>query len=152
MTTAELENYRQNIVQSFEDPVVITVRSGGYALNAGDTSNRDAHGGISWINYWRAITKNYDTILHCSSCGKVIFVGELTQAQIRQNLPIGANLEDYRAHGGHIKLLPPVDAKWRRGLYITPLCPECNAKHGQRIPIRAGSILCKEVGANITEE
>lgn len=27
-----------------------------------------------------------------------------------------------------------------------------NAKHGQRIPIRAGSKLCKEVGANITEE
>lgn len=115
MTAAEVENYRQNIVQNFGDSVVITVRTGGCALNAGDTGNRDAHGGISWINYWRAITKNNDTILHCSSCGKVIFVGELTQAQIRQNLPIGANIEDYRAHGGHIKLLPPVDAKWREG-------------------------------------
>ena len=152
MIPAELENYRQNVVRNFGDPEVLTVRVGGYALNAGHTGNRDAHGGKSWINYWRAITGKYDIILHCSSCGKIIFVGELTQAQIRQYLPIGANIEDHRAHGGHIWLTPQDGEKWPRGRYITPLCPACNAKHGQRILIKAGSILCKEVGANVTED
>lgn len=34
------------------------------------------------------------------------------------------------------------------GRYITPLCPDCNAKRGQQIPMKKGITLCKELGAN----
>ena len=56
--------------------------------------------------------------------------------------------EQYKAEGGHIWLTAPKNADWQGGRYITPLCPACNAKRGQQIFLRAGSVLCKEVGAN----
>ena len=152
MTAVELENYRQNVILSFEEPTILNAEKDVCLLNAGNTGNRDAHGGKSWINYWRAITRNHDSILHCSSCGKVIFVGDLAQDQVRKYyLPIGGKIEDHQAHGGHLWVVAPKEATWSGGRYIAPLCPACNAKHNQQIVIKAGSVLCKEVGANVTK-
>jgi len=152
MTASELESYRQTIVREFDEPLILNAEKDVTLLNAGNTGNRDAYGGKSWINYWRAITRNQDSILYCSSCEKVIFVGNLAQDQVRKYLPIGGKIEDHQAHGGHLWVIAPKGVTWQGGRYIAPLCPACNAKHNQHILIKAGSKLCKEVGAKVTEE
>ena len=38
------------------------------------------------------------------------------------------------------------------GRYITPLCPECNAKRGQKIPVKKGSVIFKELGARVIDK
>ena len=45
--------------------------------NAKNTSDREVNYGISWINYWRAMTSIFDNLLHCLSCGKEIYAGEI---------------------------------------------------------------------------
>ena len=148
MTSAELSSYQTNFVQSFDAPTILTVNEGGMFKNAEKTGDRDAHGGVSWIDYWRAITRNHATILHCSSCGKEIVTGEPTFGQ-KVDWELSGETEDqHKAEGGHIWLTAPKNANWQGGRYITPLCPACNAKRGQQIFLRAGSVLCKEVGAN----
>jgi hypothetical protein len=148
MTTEELLSYRKNFIQNFETPTILSVTEGGDFKNAEKTGDRDAHGGVTWINYWRAITNNYTTIFRCSSCGKEIVVGEPTSDQKLEWYLMGEDKDDHKAEGGHIWLTAPDSAKWKGGRYITPLCPACNAKRGQQIYLREGSILCKEVGAN----
>lgn len=148
MTVADLKSYRDKFVEEFEVPAIRTVIKEVLFKNADNTGDRDAHGGVSWIDYWRAVTQNYATILHCSSCGKEIVVGEPTFEQKLDWDLEGEPEEAHKAVGGHIWLIAPKDADWQGGRYITPLCPACNAKRGQQIFLRKGSVLCKEVGAN----
>ena len=147
MTVAELSSYRTNFVQQFGEPDIVTVTQSGNVKNAEKTGDRDAHGGVSWIDYWRAVTQNYATTLHCSSCGKEIIVGEPTSEQKLEWQLMGETVDEHKAEGGHIWLTAPEGADWQGGRYITPLCPACNAKRGQQIFLRKGSALCKEVGA-----
>ena len=151
MTMTELDNYRQNIVRNFGAPNIIIVNEDVMLLNVENTDNRHAHGGVSWINYWRSIAGKYAHVMCCSSCGKELFVGEPTFEQKVDWELENETIEEHEAQGGHVWWYDCIDAR-RTGLYITPLCPACNGKHGQRIPIRAGSILCREVGANVTTE
>lgn len=60
---------------------------------------------------------------------------------------MGETEDEHKAEGGHIWLTTPKDADWHGGRYITPLCQACNAKRGQQITLKKGSVLCKEVGA-----
>lgn len=82
---------------------------------------------------------------------KVIFVGNPTPEQLRQNLPVGVDIETHRAHGGHIKIEAPDEAVWSGGRYITPLCPACNEKRGQYILLQKDTLLCQEVGATVVQ-
>lgn len=137
MNEQELNAYRARFAQKFGEPHVRRVVKEGFFKNAERTGDRSAYGGISWIDYWRAMTGNHATTLHCSSCGKEIVVG----------LSALLNPEN-QAIGGHIWLTAPAGADWQGGRFITPLCPACNAKRGEQIPLKEDSILCKELGAN----
>ena len=118
--------------------------------NCGSTGGRTAYKGESWINYWREMTGMKATTMYCSSCGKEIFVGEPTPLQ-KSRFSIGDdNVENHRAHGGHIWVDAPANKEYTGGRYITPLCPECNGQHGKEIDIRKGSVYCKELGATIS--
>lgn len=151
MTNAELKSYRDELVEKFEEPTILTVSEEDLFKNAEKTGDRDAYGGISWIDYWRAVTNNFATTLHCSSCGKEIVVGNPTFFQRMNYAEKGETIDDHKAEGGHIWLTAPKDANWHGGRYITPLCPACNAKRGQQITLKKGSVLCKEVGATTDE-
>lgn len=148
MTKAELTSYRENFVDKFEEPTILTVNKQDLFKNAEETGDRDAYGGISWIDYWRAVTRNHATILRCSSCGKEIIIGEPTFEQKLDYELVGEKANDHKAEGGHIWLTAPKGADWHGGRYITPLCPACNAKRGQQIPLKNNSVLCKEIGAS----
>ena len=102
MTSAELSSYQTNFVQSFDAPTILTVNEGGMFKNAEKTGDRDAHGGVSWIDYWRAITGEYATTMYCSSCGKEIVVGEPTKDQKLDWDLMGESEEAHKAEGGHI--------------------------------------------------
>ncbi len=137
MNEQELNAYRARFAQEFGEPHVRRVVKEGLFKNAERTGDRSAYGGISWIDYWRAMTGNHATTLRCSSCGKEINAG------------VSAILNpENRAYGGHIWLTAPAGADWQGGRFITPLCPACNAKRGEQIPLKEESILCKELGAN----
>ncbi len=148
MATSELSSYKSKLVKNYEDPTILEVIEETSIKNAGNTGGRNAFGGMSWIDYWRAVTGNYATTLRCSSCGKVIVVGEPTLTQRMDFVAKGETKDDHKAEGGHMWVTAPDGVKWRGGLYITPLCPACNAKLEQYIPIKIGSELCKEVGAS----
>lgn len=148
MTDAELKSYRIRFVQEFGEPHLRKVTKEGLFKNAERTGDRSAHGGISWIDYWRAMTGNHATTLYCNSCGKEIVIGA---PNVFQRIKYGNNGEtetEHQACGGHIWLTAPAGADWQGGRFITPLCPACNAQRGEHIPLREGSILCKELGAN----
>ena len=137
MNEQGLNAYRARFAQEFGEPHLRRVTRGGLFKNAERTGDRSAHGGISWIDYWRAMTGNHASTLHCSSCGREIIVG------------VSAILHpENQALGGHIWLTAPAGADWQGGRFITPLCPACNAKRGEQIPLKEDSILCKELGAN----
>ena len=148
MNEQELNAYRARFAQEFGEPHVRRVVREGLFKNAERTGDRSAHGGISWIDYWRAMTSNHATTLHCSSCGKEIIIGAPTVFQQIEYGYNGETEEDHRAYGGHIWLTAPAGADWQGGRFITPLCPACNAKRGEQIPLKENSVLCKELGAN----
>lgn len=148
MKEAELTSYRDDLVTKFEEPHIRKVSIEGPFKNAEKTGDRDAYGGVSWIDYWRAITKNHATTLYCSSCGKEIVVGEPTFFQRMNYAEKGETIGEHKAEGGHIWLEAPENADWKGGRYITPLCPACNAKRGQHITLKKGIVLCKEIEAN----
>ena len=115
--------------------------------NCGKTSDRNAPKNVSWIDYWRAMTENYSNTLVCSSCGKVIIVGEPTDDQKKEFSKGDDTIEKRKAHGGHIWIKTPSDKSYIGGRYITPLCPHCNGQHDKEIPVRKDAVYCKELGA-----
>lgn len=115
--------------------------------NCGKTGDRDAPKGVSWIDYWRAMTGNHSDTLECSSCGKTIIVGEPTEEQQKEFTKGDDTVAKHKAHGGHIWVKSPEDKSFVGGRYITPLCPKCNGQHDKEIPIRKGAVYCKELGA-----
>lgn len=115
--------------------------------NCGGTGNRTAPKGVSWIDYWRAMTDKTVGTLTCSCCGKEIFVGEPTETQKKEYTKGVDTIEKHRAHGGHLWINSPKDNSYVGGRYITPLCPDCNGQHGKDIIIKKGAVYCKELGA-----
>lgn len=147
MNSIELESYKNDVVKNFGQPSVFQVARAENFKNAENTEDRDAYKGVSWIDYWRAMTGNHQTTLKCSCCGKEIVIGEpSTQQKIVYSFN-GETDEEHRAQGGHIWLTAPAGADRQGGRFITPLCPACNAKRGQQINLNVDSVLCKEVGA-----
>lgn len=146
------KEYKDEIESTFEPCTKLEATSDTTLLNANKTGDRDAYKGISWINYWRAMSGKTSSTMCCSSCGKEIFVGKPTPAQ-KIRFSVGDdNVDNHRAEGGHIWVNAPKEANNTGGRYITPLCPSCNAKRGQQITIKKGSELYKELGATKKED
>lgn len=149
MTFAE---YKEEIEKRFGVCDILDVTMDIKLKNADKTGDRDAYNYVDWIDYWRAITEKFATTLKCSSCGKTIIIGEPSEAQ-RRLFSLGDDtVAKHKAEGGHIWITAPEGANYSGGRYITPLCPSCNAKRGQQITIKKGSVLCKEKGAIITNQ
>lgn len=121
----------------------------GTMTNANKTGDRDADKGFSWIAYWRAMTGINDEPLLCSSCGKEIFTGDIPAADVEKYKKNG-DTSSHEAEGGHIWIQGTNECPG--GRYITPLCPSCNAKRGQQIPVKKNSKVFKELGAKIVDE
>lgn len=146
------KEYRDYINSTYNNNNVHQVRhfaKDGEVKNANKTSDRDADKGVAWIIYWRAMTENHDEPLHCSSCGKEIFTDAIPPSKQLEYALFGDN-SSHKAEGGHIWLQGIDDQPG--GRYITPLCPSCNAKRGQKIPVIKGSIIFKELGAKIVDK
>ena len=143
----ELNSYKSEFIEKYENLQQLTVSTSGLVKNAERTDDRKAYKDVSWIDYWRAMTGNHQTTLSCSSCGKEINVGEPTFAQKFDYISKGETAAEHQAMGGHVWMTAPTEEDWKGGRYITALCPAGNNKRGQQINLRVGSLLCKEEGA-----
>ena len=151
MTETELNEYKKSIEEQFGNCRVLTANQDTKLKNCENTAERSAEKGWSWIDYWRAMTGNHESRLFCSSCGQVIFVGDVPKIMKDLYVATGDTVERHKAMGGHVWVKPPSNGQYPGGRYITPLCPVCNAKRGEELPIIKGSRVCKELGANIDE-
>lgn len=152
MTEAEFNDYKKSIEEQFGSCRVLTANQDTSLANCKGTSNLIAEKGWSWIDYWRAMTGNHEARLFCSSCGQVIFVGDVPKIMKDMYVATGDTVERHKAMGGHVLVKKPANGKYPEGRYITPLCPACNNKRGEVIPIIKGSRICQEYGANIEDE
>lgn len=147
----DLIKFKGELEEKFGPCRVLTANQNTTLTNAINTNSRNDFNGFSWIEYWRAMTCNYDTNLFCCSCGKAIYVGDVPEVLNKLYEVAGDKPENHKACGGHVLVQPAPSGKYPGGLYIAPLCPACNAKHGDIIPIRKGTKICKEMGAHIRE-
>lgn len=150
-TTQELKEYKESIEKECGKSTVLKVNIDNEKTNCSNTGNRSAKNGWSWIDYWRAMTGTFKTQLNCSSCGKTIFVGPAPKMMENMFVRTGDKAENHTAIGGHVWVETPGSTKYKGGRYITPLCPHCNSQHDKKIIIKKGSLLCKEVGAEVQE-
>lgn len=147
----ELRRYRSEIEAEYGRCKVLTAKTDTSSRNCNNTSERVADNDFSWIDYWRAMTGISDTRLFCSSCGKVIFVGNIPPLMEDFYSKTKDNPESHKAFGGHVWVIASKNGKYPGGRYITPLCPACNNKCNEQIPILKGTKLCKELGAHIKD-
>lgn len=148
MNEKELKEYKAKVEQVYGECAIYVVPEDCEMYNCGDTSGRKAPDGISWTDFWRAMTGYYEQELHCSSCGKELFAGNIpTMRQFISGEIDVENSDKHKSHGGHIWLDKPEDSSFKGGRYITPLCPEHNGQREKLIPIKKGSVLCKEIVA-----
>ena len=152
MTEAEFNEYKKSIEEQHGGCRVLTANQDTTLMNCKDTCNRTAEQGWSWIDYWRAMTGNHESRLFCSSCGQVIFVGEVPKIMKDLYVATGDTVERHKAMGGHVWVNKPANGRYPEGRYITPLCPACNSRRGEEISIIKGSRICQELGANIEEK
>lgn len=147
MTDKELNDYKAEVEKNFGTCTILTSNSSGSMTNANKTGDRDAYKGIDWIDYWRAMTEDYSNTLYCSSCGKEI-TNNPSLSQYARFSQGDDSPGKHKAFGGHIWVTAGPNETFTGGRYITPLCPDCNAKRGQQIPMKKGITLCKELGAS----
>ena len=143
-----LNEYKRSVEEDYGECQILHAEKTHGKKNCGGTGNRTAPKGYSWIDYWRAMTRNFCDTLKCSSCGKTIIVGEPTEEQKEEFTKGDDTVAKHKAHGGHIWVKTPAGKNFVGGRYITPLCPKCNGQHDQEIPIMKGAVYCKELGAS----
>lgn len=146
MTYQEYRDYINSTYNKDNIHKVLRFVEDGEVSNANKTGDREADNGVSWIDYWRAMTDCHDDPLYCSSCGKEIYTGSISPSKKLEYALFGDN-SSHKAEGGHIWLQGTTDIPV--GRYITPLCPSCNAKRGQKIPVIKGGLIFKELGAKV---
>lgn len=139
--------YKELIEEEYGECQILHAERNHSKKTSCKTSDRNAPKGFSWIDYWRAMTCNHAKTMKCISCGKIIFVGEPIDEQMKEFSKGKDTVEKHRVHGGHISVSSPADKNFVCGRYITPLCPEYNGQHGKEINIKKDSIYCKELGA-----
>lgn len=150
-TKQELEDYKQDIETAYQPCRVLTANHDTILKNNNGSSGRVAEKDWPWIEYWRAMTGVTETRLTCSSCGEVIFVGDVPKVMQNLYLSAGDSPDRHKACGGHLWVNSPKSGKYLGGRYIAPLCPGCNNKRGENIPILKGTRICKELGSHIKE-
>lgn len=146
MTDKKLNDYKAEVEKCFATCTILTSSNAGTMTNADKTGDRVAYKGFDWIDYWRAMTGNHNNTLYCSSCGKEITNSPSLAQYVKFNEGDDTP-EKHKAFGGHIWVTAEPDDTFSGGRYITPLCPDCNAKRGQQVPMRKNINLCKELGA-----
>lgn len=155
MTAEELKRYAEQYRQNFGEPINLKCNSLESIPNALNTSNRHAWGGISWINYWRALTGHYENALFCARCGKRIFADiesneckDYVKQHNLSNYPkLQITVEALQAIGGHI--LNKTGEEYFEGYYIIPLCIDHNNEHCNIQTIQKDTLMCAEIGATI---
>ena len=116
--------------------------------NLPDSSNRIAWKGVSWIDYWRALTGNYSNGVTCACCGRLIY-SDLKDPEWSASIVMckedekASSIDDYQAEGGHVECLSTDE--YFNGAYIVPLCRKCNHPTNKFVPLRKGSVLCPEM-------
>lgn len=153
MSEEELKQYHDDFVREFGEPETQEWPAGRTFHNAPRT-DRKAWRGISWINYWRAMTGRYNNGMKCANCGKDIFA-EIDGYMVKNTLinnynsAIGGSLEDYQANGGH--LFKNGDNA-HDGYWIIPLCKECNNfSNRNEMRCKEATTVCEERGAHEVE-
>lgn len=152
MTEEELKQYHDDFIAENGEPETQGWMVGTTFHNAHRTKRR-AWRGISWINYWRAMTGHYANAIHCAACNKKIFAdpeqpdGAIT-FYTNYNPARGGSFKDYQAEGAHL---------YRNGVgadggyIIIPLCKECNNPHNNsQMSCQYDVTVCEELAA--TEE
>lgn len=154
MNDDELRQYR---VDFHEDHTIIPLPSfmatgREVCNNLPDSEKRHPwHHRGDWIDYWRMMTGNRSNVVACSTCGKLIYV-DINADDIPTRLARlrGDDMKERQAVGGHI--LVNSGSVFRRGIFITPQCKECNAKKGEGVSLRIGSMMVREIDPEIDEE
>ena len=60
-----------------------------------------------------------------------------------------ATVDLYQAEGAHIVYSSEAEDEYYDGVYIVPLCKKCNSISKQKFRLKAGSIICSELGYTI---
>lgn len=141
----KFEEYKSKIEATCKDYTTLLVDKESVLQNGVSTAERSAPYGFSWIDYWRAMSGVYKSLLECSSCGKMIFADGIPPVLTKIYAVLGLDENEHKALGGHLLVKEPQDHDYPGGFYITPLCPKCKAQRGKEITIRQGSVLCKEI-------
>ena len=143
----ELIAYKQKIEMLYGRCEVLEAQKDSMIYNVEGTAGRKAEDGVSWIDYWRAMTGCHETMLACGSCGRVIYTDYIPKYMTRFYRLTGDSPESHLACGGHVTIGPPLPSD--ENYYIITLCPKCNSQRAEKIPIRQGTLICKELGAHI---
>lgn len=136
MTDNELIEYAENFKTENGTPNIFTTSCLHRVSTGVNTSARNAVGGISWMDYYRAFTNPGQEVFRCTACGRSI-----------SNNPDIVDMDDdvEDAEGGHILFIGT--AHHDLNYYIVPLCHECNNPSKSYINLGAGSTVVEEVGA-----
>lgn len=151
MNEQELKEYARDFklnVCDLEGKIIVLPKDEKFK-NLPDSSNHVAWKGVPWINYWRALTGNYDNGVTCACCGKLIYA-DLRDPKwsasivMRKEVEKASSIDGYQADGSHVECLSTDEHL--DGVYIVPLCRECNHPSNKFVTLRTGSVLCPEVG------
>ena len=144
----KLDIYKEQIESKFVEYTTLCTECDIELQNGNNNLERKAPEGLSWINFWQAMSGNHKSQLECSCCGKMIFVDRIPPMMAKMYKLMDIDENDCIAIGGHLLVKEPQSHEYVGGFYIAPLCPKCNALREQKIKIRKGTLLCKEVIAD----
>lgn len=146
----EVLKYQQTFIENHGVPGVYYAKSKITVHNLPDSAKRHPQGNIGWINYWRAFSGDTRDFVRCSCCGKVLSVHKELKPLHEAFAKYCPGCCEYSyAEGGHI-VVKDVQGKVD-GIYITPLCVECNNQFDKDIDINPMSVMVEEV-APITDK
>lgn len=156
MSESELSKYAQEFRNKNGNPNVIKLPDYLNVRNMQKSSSHEAWGEVSWIDYWRALTGNYENQQKCACCGKIIFADVDTkecQELVKIHRLSGRSeitADVFQAEGAHIVYAQDKSGGRYNGTYIVPLCKKCNSSaNDECFEIKAGSILCEEIDYSI---
>ncbi len=155
MNEAELKVYAKGFLREYAHPYVFKLVNETEVENLPNSTTHKAWNGISWIDYWRSFTGYYANQLSCACCGKDLFVNvenPFCKELVRMRQIAGkkdATVDLYQAEGAHIVYSSEAEDEYYDGVYIVPLCKKCNSISKQKFRLKAGSIICSELGYTI---
>lgn len=159
MSESELSKYAQEFRNKNGNPNVIKLPDYLNVRNMPKSSSHEAWRKVPWIDYWRALTGNYENQQKCACCGKIIFADVDTkecQELVKMHRLSGRSeitADVFQAEGAHIVYAQDKSGGRYNGTYIVPLCKKCNSRaNDECFEIKAGSILCEEIDYSIKKQ